>query len=471
MIVPTEGEIRPAETLGRVHFIGIGGAGMSGIARIMRSRGITVSGSDAKDSPVLAELAALGATVYPSHDAAHLGAADTVVVSTAIRETNPEYRAGRERGLLVLPRAAALAAVMAGRRTIAVAGTHGKTTTASMLAVMLRAVGADPSFVIGGTLRPGGEGAYDGTGDLFVAEADESDGSFLLYAPRVAIVTNVEPDHLDHYGTPEAVAKAFVDFTDRVSPDGVLVTCVDDPGARALAESARARGVRVCGYGESAAADARIGAVAQDRAGWAFTLTLPDHAPVAARVPEPKRHDVANAAAALTAGLYLGLPAEPLVAGLAGFAGTNRRFELRGEASGVRVYDDYAHHPTEVAATLRAARQVAGDGRVIAVFQPHLYSRTAFFAADFGAALGLADEVVVLDVYAAREDPVPGVTGALVADAVPLPAGRVRFVPDQGAVSGVVAALAAPGDMVLTLGAGDVTELGPRILAAFEDRR
>jgi len=471
VIVPTEREIRPAETLGRVHFIGIGGVGMSGIARIMRSRGITVSGSDAKDSPVLAELAALGATVYPSHAAAHLGAADTVVVSTAIRETNPEYRAARDRGLLVLPRAAALAAVMAGRRTIAVAGTHGKTTTTSMLAVMLRAAGADPSFVIGGTLRPSGEGAYDGAGDLFVAEADESDGSFLVYAPHVAIVTNIEPDHLDHYGTPEAVAKAFVDFADRVRPDGVLVTCVDDPGARALAESARGRGVRVYGYGESAAADARIGAVIRDRPGWAFALTLPDHVPVAARVPEPKRHDVANAAAALTAGLYLGLPADRLVAGLAGFAGTNRRFELRGEAGGVRVYDDYAHHPTEVAATLRAARQVAGEGRVIAVFQPHLYSRTAFFAADFGAALGLADEVVVLDVYAAREDPVPGVTGALVADAVPRPAERVRFVPDQDAVPGAVAALATPGDVVFTLGAGDVTELGPRILAAFEDPR
>ena len=468
MIVPTDGTIRPAESLGRVHFIGIGGAGMSGIARIMRSRGIAVSGSDAKDSPVLAELAGLGAEVFSNHDAEHLGAADTVVVSTAIRETNPEYLAARERGLLILPRAAALAAVMAGRRSVAVAGTHGKTTTTAMLAVVLRAAGADPSFVIGGSLQAGGEAAYDGIGELFVAEADESDASFLVYAPFAAIVTNIEPDHLDHYGTAEAVTKAFIDFADRIISDGFLVTCVDDPGARVLAESARSRGIRVWGYGESAGADAHIGAVTQDRTGWAFTLTLPGRAPLRAWVPEPKRHDVANAAAALTVGAGLGLPTDRLVAGLAAFSGTKRRFELRGKARGVRVYDDYAHHPTEVAATLRAARRVAGDGRVIAVFQPHLFSRTKFFAAEFGAALGLADRAVVLDVYPAREDPIPGVTGALVADAVPLPVGNVRFVADKAAASAVVAAMAEPGDVVITLGAGDVTEVGPAVLARLE---
>ncbi|HKA68785.1 MAG TPA: Mur ligase family protein, partial [Actinomycetes bacterium] len=328
MIVPFDGKIRPAGSLGRVHFIGIGGAGMSGIARIMRSRGIAVSGSDAKDSPVLAELASIGAEVFAVHDAAHLGAADTVVVSTAIRESNPEYLAALDRGLLILPRAAALAAVMAGRRSVAVAGTHGKTTTTAMLAVALRAAGADPSFVIGGSLLAGGEAAYDGTGELFVAEADESDGSFLLYTPDAAIVTNVEPDHLDHYGTAEAVTKAFIEFADRIQPDGFLVTCVDDAGARALAESARSRGVRVWGYGESADADVRITAVSPDQTGWAFTLTLPGRAPLRARVPEPKRHDVANAAAALTVGLGLGLPADGLVAGLAAFSGTKRRFEL-----------------------------------------------------------------------------------------------------------------------------------------------
>jgi UDP-N-acetylmuramate--alanine ligase len=468
VIVPADRRIRPAESLGRVHFIGIGGAGMSGIARIMRSRGIAVSGSDAKDSPILAELAGLGAQVFAGHDPAHLGTADTVVVSTAIRESNPEYVAARERGLLVLPRAAALAAVMAGRQAIAVAGTHGKTTTTAMLAVALRAAGADPSFVIGGSLMAGGEAAYDGTGELFVAEADESDGSFLIYTPHAAIVTNVEPDHLDHYGTPEAVTRAFIDFADRISPDGFLVTCVDDPGARMLAESARSRGIQVRGYGESAGADAHIGAVTPDRTGWAFTLTLPGRTALPAWVPEPKRHDVANAAAALTVGLGLGLPGDRLVAGLAAFSGTKRRFELRGLAGGVRVYDDYAHHPTEVAATLRAARQVAGDGRVIAVFQPHLFSRTRFFAAEFGAALGLADRVVVLDVYPAREDPVPGVTGALVANAVPLPAGSVRFVADKAAAPAVVAATAKSGDVVITLGAGDVTEVGPAVLARLE---
>ncbi|MCI0688204.1 MAG: UDP-N-acetylmuramate--L-alanine ligase [Sporichthyaceae bacterium] len=468
MIVSVVGEIPPADALGQVHFIGIGGAGMSGIARIMRGRGIAVSGSDAKDSAELAGLAALGAEVYSNHDPAHLGAANTVVVSTAIRESNPEYRAAVERGLLILPRAAALAAVMQGRRTVAVAGTHGKTTTTSMLAVMLRAAGADPGFAIGGTLLATGEGAYDGTGELFVAEADESDGSFLLYTPYAAIVTNVEPDHLDHYGTAEAVAKGFVDFADRVRPDGFLVTCVDDPGARALAESARARGVRVLGYGEAPDADVAITAVAPDRTGWSFTLAVPGHPPLTAWVADPKRHDVANAAAALTVGLELGLPAAALVSGLAGFTGTRRRFELRGRAGGVTVYDDYAHHPTEVASTLRAARRVAGSGRVVAVFQPHLYSRTRYFAAEFGAALGLADEVVVLDVYAAREDPLPGVSGAVVAEAVPLAAERVRFMPADCDVPAVLAATIRPGDVVLTLGAGDVTDLAPLLLARLE---
>lgn len=461
--------VPPAGDLGAVHFIGIGGAGMSGIARILLARGVTVSGSDAKDSRGLAALRALGARVEVGHAAAHLGAARTVVVSSAVRETNPELAAARAGGLLVLHRSQALAAVMAGRRAAAVAGTHGKTTTTSMLTVALQACGLDPSFAIGGELTEGGANAHDGSGDVFVAEADESDGSFLLYRPAVAVVTNVEADHLDHYGTAEAVEAAFDAFCDTVVPGGAVVACADDPGsARVAARAAARRGgtLSVRTYGESAAADVRVEDLDAAGPGVAFTL-VDDRGPRRLRLRVPGRHNALDAAAAWTAAALLGADPDGVAAGLTAFGGTRRRFEARGEAGGVRVVDDYAHHPTEVAAVLRAARGVAGDGRIVAVFQPHLFSRTRIFAADFGAALGLADEVVVMDVYAAREDPEPGVTGALVADAVPLPAGRVRFVPSWSDVAPVVAGLARPGDLVLTIGAGDVTMLGPEVLAAL----
>ncbi len=451
--------------LGPVHFVGIGGAGMSGIARIMLARGVPVSGSDARDSACLAALRELGATVHVGHRADSVGpSVGTVVVSTAIRETNPELVEARRRGLPVLHRAAALAALMVGRRRVAVAGTHGKTSTTSMLTVAAQACGADPAYAIGGDLAGSGSNAYDGGGELFVAEADESDGSFLLLSPDLAVVTNVEADHLDQHGTPEAVAAVFERFVDRIAPDGVLVTCADDAGAERLAASSRERR-RVRTYGESPTADLRLTEVTLSPAGAGYLAVL-DGTPVTrVRIGVPGRHMASNSAAALLAGLELGLPAAGLVSGLAGFGGVRRRFELKGVAAGVRVYDDYAHHPTEVAAQLRAARLVAGEGRLVVGFQPHLYSRTAAFAAEFGAALGLADEVVVLDVYAAREDPVAGVTGQLVADAVPLPPERVRFVPERSAVAGELARRARPGDLVITMGAGDVTTIGPDVLA------
>ncbi|NAZ83045.1 UDP-N-acetylmuramate--L-alanine ligase [Kineococcus sp. R8] len=440
---------------------------MSGIARLLLGRGVRVSGSDAADSPGLAPLRALGARVAVGHDAANLGDADTLVVSSAVREGNPELLAARARGLRVLHRSEALAALMAGRRGVAVAGTHGKTTTSSMLAVALRHAGIDASSAIGGELTGGSDGgAHDGTADVFVAEADESDGSFLAYAPVVSIVTNVEADHLDHYGTPEAVATAFERFAARVQPGGLLVTCADDPGARALTEHARAQGVRTRTYGTDPAADVRLLDV---------RLVGPDGAHPRAVVADatgrrdlvlqvPGEHNLRNAAAAHVAAVELGADPDAVLAGLARFGGARRRFELRGEAGGVRVVDDYSHHPTEVEALLRAARPVAGDGRVVVVFQPHLVSRTRTFAADFGRALGLADDVVVLDVYVAREDPDPAVTGRLVADAVPLPAGRVLYVPDRAAAAAAVAGRVRPGDLLLTVGAGDVTALGPDVL-------
>jgi UDP-N-acetylmuramate--alanine ligase len=456
-----------AADLGRVHFIGVGGAGMSGIARILAARGVAVSGSDAKDSRALSALRALGVAVHVGHDAAHLGDAGTVVVSSAVRETNPELATARQRGLLVLHRAHALAAVMAGRRAVAVAGTHGKTTTTSMLTVALQHCGLDPSFAIGGELTEGGANAHDGAGDVFVAEADESDGSFLLYAPTVSVVTNVEADHLDHYGTEAAVEAAFDDFADRVVPGGTLVACADDPGAASLVQRVRRRrgeAVAVVTYGSAPDATVRVEGVDLADGLPTFTLRTPGVPAAVLRLRVPGRHNVLNAAAAWAAGLALGGDPVLLAEGLSGFGGTRRRFEAKGEAGGVRVFDDYAHHPSEVAAVLRAARQVAGAGRVVAVFQPHLFSRTRSFADAFAQALGLADEVVVMDVFAAREDPEPGVTGALIADAVPLPTGQVGYVASWLDVVDEVARRCRPGDLVLTIGAGDITQLGPQLI-------
>ncbi|WP_395658859.1 UDP-N-acetylmuramate--L-alanine ligase [Nocardioides sp.] len=441
MKVPVPDQVLPADRLGRVHFVGIGGAGLSGIARIMLARGITVSGSDGADSPTLDALRVLGARVDLGHDAAHVADADTVVVSTAVREDNPEYAEAVRRGLRVLPRSAALAAVMAGRRVVAVAGTHGKTTTTSLLTVALQAAGADPAYAIGGDLAATGVNAADGTGEVFVAEADESDGAFLHYAPYAAVVTNVEADHLDNWGTEEAYRAAFDEFVDTLDPDGFLVCVADDPGAAALADRARVAGRRVVTVSArepGALADVRL---------WS-----------------PGEHYLADALAALAAGTELGYDVDALVSGIASYTGTKRRMERKGEVGGVRVYDSYAHHPTEIAGDLAAARAMAGEGRVVVAFQPHLVSRTRVFGTRMGEALGAADEVVVLDVYLAREDADPEVTGALVAGAVPLPADRVAFVPDFDAVAAELVARAEPGDVVLTLGAGTVTEIGPRVL-------
>ncbi|HEY0814127.1 MAG TPA: UDP-N-acetylmuramate--L-alanine ligase [Pseudonocardia sp.] len=447
-----------------VHLIGIGGAGMSGIARILLARGAAVSGSDARESAAVLALRALGARVEVGHDAAHLPAPPaTVVVSSAIRETNPELAAARERGLPVVHRAQALAALTRGRRLAAVTGTAGKTSTTSMLTVALQHCGLDPSFAIGGDLATSGSGAHEGSGEIFVVEADESDASFLVFAPEVAIVTNVEADHLDHYGSPAAYVAAFADFLGRINPGGTLVTCVDDPGAAALAATARERGIRVRTYGRSEGTDARLVEFRPDGPGARIVLHLGGTAHKL-RLPVPGEHMALNALAALLAGEAFGAPVEGLLEGLAAFDGVRRRFEFRGRAAGVAVYDDYAHHPTKVAAQLRAARDVAGSGRVVVAFQPHLYSRTRDFAREFGAALGLADEVVVLDVYGAREDPEPGVSGALIAEHVPLPPARVRFVPRWSEVPAVVAGIARPGDLVITMGAGDVTVLAPEIL-------
>ncbi|MGW0802937.1 UDP-N-acetylmuramate--L-alanine ligase [Nonomuraea sp. NPDC002799] len=450
------------EELGRVHFIGVGGAGMSGIARILLKRGVRVSGSDARSSELITELRELGATVHIGHAASHIRDVDTVVVSTAIRDSNPELGEALKQGLRIIPRAAALASVMAGRTAVAIAGTHGKTTTTSMLTVALQKCGADPSYCVGGQLVTTGLGADDGQGGVFVAEADESDGSFLMLAPDIAVVTNVEADHLDNYGDPRAVYDSFARFAERVG--SLLVVCADDPGSAELAAKARARGVRVTTYGVTGE-DYRVSDVRPDGFGTVFSIEGRGEV----RLAVPGAHNALNATAVIAVADELGLPFEEIREGLGAFTGAKRRFEAKGEAGGIAVFDSYAHHPTELAADLRAARDVvasySGTGRVIAVFQPHLYSRTRFFADEFGAALGLADEAIVLDVYGAREDPEPGVSGALVAGRVPLPAGQVSYAPDRALVPALVAERARPGDIVLTMGAGDVTELGPQIVA------
>ncbi|MGH3320218.1 MAG: UDP-N-acetylmuramate--L-alanine ligase [Streptosporangiaceae bacterium] len=455
----------PADRLGRVHLVGVGGAGMSGIARVLAARRITVSGCDAADSEALEELRALGATVTVGHDPAHVDGCDTVVVSSAVRGTNPEVAEARGRGRLVLPRGAALASLMAGRRGIAVAGTHGKTTTTSLLTLGLRNAGADPSYVIGGALGAAGPGAGHGRGEVFVAEADESDGSFLLLRPHIAVITNVEADHLDNYGTVEAVHQAFERFVERVDPVGCLVVCADDPGARALADTARASGRDVRTYGISADADVRADGIELRELGSAFDLVRRGRTEGRVRLALPGRHNIVNAAGAMAVGLGLGFGFDVLRDGVADFTGARRRFELKGEGGGVRVFDSYAHHPTEVAADLEVARRAAGKGRVVACFQPHLYSRTRFFARDFGRVLALADDVVVMDVYPAREDPEPGVSGALVAEALQLAAEHVSYEPAWPAVAKAVADRARRGDLVVTIGAGDVTRIGPQVLA------
>ncbi len=470
MRVPVPDTLPPADQLGAVHFVGIGGAGLSGIARIMLARGIPVSGSDAKESRTLEALRTLGATCHVGHAPEHLGDASTVVVSTAVRETNPEVVEAQRRGLRLLPRSAALESVMQGRTVVAVAGTHGKTTTTSLLTVALQHCGADPSFAIGGDLNETGSNAHDGSGELFVAEADESDGAFLVYSPHAALVTNVEADHLDNYGTPEAYREAFVSFLDHIDPDGFLVVVADDPGADELGRAAEERGLRVVRVGERADAEVRADSVVFAGSTSRFTVVDRGRRLGEVSLQIPGRHYVLDALAALACGLRLGHPFADLARGLGAFSGTRRRMELKGQAAGVRVYDSYAHHPNEIVGDLHAARSIAGDGRVVVAFQPHMVSRTRIFGAEMGVALGAADDVVVMDVYVAREDPEPGVSGALVADAVPLPPEHVVFEPSWSATAGHLVERARPGDIILTLGAGDVTLLGPQVLELLAER-
>ncbi|QPL06270.1 MULTISPECIES: UDP-N-acetylmuramate--L-alanine ligase [Actinomyces] len=473
------------------HLIGVGGAGMSVVAELLAEQGARVTGSDANGGTAFERLADMGLGVVLGHAAANVPEDAVVVVSTAIKDSNPELATARERGQEVLHRSQALALAAIGRRFVAVAGAHGKTTTSGMLAEALTQTGEDPSFAVGGVVSALGSGAHVGTGEAFVAEADESDASFLSYTPAIEVVTNVEPDHLDRYGTTEAFEQAFVDFAHRLVPGGLLIACSDDLGALRLAMSTALQGLRVVTFGAGAPSSlpggelvgeghiqlsilGRTGGSTRSRlTRWVAGADGSAVADVSAevRLAVPGDHVALDAAGAWAAGLELGVDAEAMAAGLGIFRGTGRRFEDRGEVAGVRVVDDYAHHPTEITALLTAARAVAQErgGRVLVLFQPHLFSRTLTFADRFGEALGLADDVVVTAVYPAREtqEQYPHVSGQTVSSRVP---GGARYVADRVEAARTLADGARSGDLVLTVGAGDITQMADVVLAHLADR-
>jgi UDP-N-acetylmuramate--alanine ligase len=437
-----------------LHVVGVGGAGMSAIATVLARMGHTVSGSDLRESTALERLGLLGVATYVGHAAEHLPAElDVVIISTAIPESNPEVVAARARGITVLRRAEALRAIVATRTTIAVAGSHGKTTTSSMLALILRAAGWQPSFLIGGDLNEVGTNAVFDSGEWLVVEADESDGTFLELAPHDAVVTSVLPDHLDHYGDFDGLVAAFRTFVDAIP--GVCALCADDPVAADLAATTTAHAVT---YGFDAGAHHRIADYEGGRGGTRFTLERHGAPLGEVQLPVPGRHNALNAAGAAAIALELGAPFDAVVHALGGFAGVARRFQFRGERDGVTYVDDYAHLPSDVEAMIRAARE-GGWSRVVAVFQPHRYTRTAALWRDFADAFTGADSLVLTDVYAAGEQPRPGVSGRLVLRAVldAHPEQAVTYLPRRADLVAHVPRLARPGDVVLTLGAGDLT--------------
>jgi len=450
-----------------VHFVGIGGIGMSGIAELLVNLGYAVSGSDAKRSDITDRLASLGVRVSEGHDARHQADADVVVVSSAVAADNPEVVAARARHVPVIPRAEMLAELMRLRFGIAIAGAHGKTTTTSMVALMLERAGLDPTAVIGGRLSAFGSNARLGQGRYMVAEADESDRSFLKLSPTVAVITNIDREHMDTYGSFDRLVDAFADFADRVPFYGAVVACADDPATAALLPRITRR-VITYGFSEDAAVRGED-PVTDGRSGScrvAFNFG-DQHGEGRLHLHVPGRHNLQNALAAVAVGLELGVALDRIVAALAEFRGAERRYQQRGVARNITVIDDYGHHPTEIAAVLRAARD-GRPSRIVAVFQPHRFSRTRDLLDAFGPALGLADVVVLTDIYAAGEAPIAGVTLDVLARVVRPAVRELHVVPAIGDVPRAVAGLVRPGDVVITLGAGSIGAAGDRILAAIE---
>jgi UDP-N-acetylmuramate--alanine ligase len=448
------------DQLGTVHFIGIGGSGMSGIARILIGMGHVVTGSDLRDSSNVAALRELGAKIYIGHDRSHLGDPDTVVVTSALWPTNPEYLLAKERGIPVIHRSQALAKLASSKRFIAVAGAHGKTTSTGMVITALMSMGQDPSFVNGGVINSVGQSSSSGTGELFVIEADESDGSFLLYDTAISLITNVDPDHLDHYGSIEAFHKVFADFANKSKE--LVVISSDDQGAKEVAKLITKPMIT---FGEAKDATVRVQNIKED-ARVSFELVYKEEKS-SAKLILAGRHNALNAAGAVATLVSLGFDFQASVIEVAKFEGTERRFELHGQERGVSVYDDFAHHPTEVQAALNGARAVVGSGKLITVFQPHLYSRTRLFAKEFAQVLAESDEVVLLDIYAAREDPEPGVTGELILNNFS-DQSKIHYAPNWEEASAKAASLADSGDFIVTMGCGDVYRMVPQLLQALK---
>ena len=459
------------ERIKQVHFIGVGGVGMSGIARVAHDQGMQVSGSDIKESRYTKQLREAGITVFIGQKAENIPEGDPVVViSTAILENNPELIEARRRGLEIWHRAQMLAHLGVGLDTLAVAGTHGKTTTSSMLASALDALGADPTFLIGGIVRAYGTNAHSGTGDHYVVEADESDKSFTYLSPKAVLVTNIEADHLDHYKDLDEIYDKFHDFMGLVPEDGVIVACGDEPH---VVEIARSEGRRMYTYGFNEGCDVRITSYEPHGIGSRYTAVMPDGTQVEGAIKQnPGRHNVLNATGVVTLLWALGFDAAKVAQALSGFAGVRRRFDLVGEVGGVTVVDDYAHHPTEIAATISAAAGL-GYKHVHVLFQPHRYSRAPLFTQvlhdEFGAAFDRADSVTFMDVYPAGEAPVPGVSGKTFLNVVLEHEGHPQadFVAHRVDVVPHLMDKLQPGDLVITMGAGDVTAMGPQIIDAL----
>ena len=451
----------------KIHFVGIGGAGMSGIARIMLSAGFSISGSDVKETAITQSLAALGAKIFIGHDSTNVAGVDVLITSGAISANNAEVTAAHAGGLQILTRAQALALLMEGKRSIAVAGTHGKTTTTSMLTVALQSAGLDPSFAIGGLINSSGVNAHLGSGDIFVAEADESDGSFTAYHPFGAVITNVELDHVDHFATIEDLFTIFLEFIGTIQSGGFVIACTDDPGVRELLSRTTRTDISIISYGAHDA-DFQISRILlEPRASYARVSKT------GTRLPElhltiPGLHNVFNATAALATGERLGAGVTELIAGLESFSGSRRRFEHKGTVNQIEVIDDYGHHPTELRVTLETAKAYAAPGRVFVIFQPHRFSRTQAFAPEFAHALEIADLAFVLEIYPASEKPIPGVTSQLITRESET--ATVFYEPSMIEVVEKVVRMALPGDLIMTLGAGDVNSLAPVIIQALEER-
>jgi len=454
------------QSLSQIHFVGIGGAGMSALARVLAQRGVSVSGSDMKESRYSRSLRDLGVTVFIGHDAENIGDADVIVYSTAISEDNPELTSARERGIELWHRAQMLGYLAGNQKTIAIAGTHGKTSTSSMVTAMLRAMGEDPTFCVGGEIDGINTNANHGTGEHYVVEADESDGSFLHLNPFIAVVTNIEADHLDHYADLDEIECVFSQFMKGVDDGGCVIVYGDNPH---LVEFARKAEKRLLTYGATDACDVQYRILGRVGVGTRFEYLVDGKVRGTAVMNTPGEHMVANATAALAVAYCAGLDMRKAGESLSSFTGVRRRFDVVGVVDDITVVDDYAHHPTEVAATLDAAAALDFK-RVIALFQPHRYSRTLAFEREFGESFNGAYKTVLLDVYSAGEMPIPGVTGRTICDAIldHDERAQVAYLPHRKDVVRYIVSQARPGDLIMTLGAGDVTSIGPELVKELE---